>query len=44
MSVPFRLTPAQMERIRPHFPRSRGIPRVDDRRGVGGIIFVRFIR
>jgi transposase len=40
MSVPFLLTPAQMERIRPHFPRSRGIPRVDDRRVLSGIIFV----
>jgi hypothetical protein len=32
MSVPFLLTPAQMRRIRPHFPLSHGIPRVDDRR------------
>jgi transposase len=40
MSVPFLLTPAQMERIRPHFPRSRGIPRVDDCRVLSGIIFV----
>jgi transposase len=39
-SVPFLLTPAQMERIRPHFPRSRGIPRVDDCRVPSGIIFV----
>jgi transposase len=38
MSVPFLLTPAQMERIRPHFPRSRGIPRVDDCRVLSGII------
>jgi transposase len=29
-----------MERIRPHFPRSRGIPQVDDRRVLSGIIFV----
>jgi transposase len=29
-----------MERIRPHFPRSRGIPRVDDCRVPSGIIFV----
>jgi transposase len=29
-----------MERIRPHFPRSRGIPRVDDCRVLSGIIFV----
>jgi transposase len=38
MSVPFLLTPAQMECIRPHFPRSRGIPRVDDCRVLSGII------
>ena len=29
-----------MRRIRPHFPRSHGIPRVDDRRVLSGIIFV----
>jgi putative transposase len=40
MSVPFLLTVAQMRRIRPHFPLSHGIPRVDDRRVLSGIIFV----
>lgn len=40
MSVPFLLTPAQMRRIRPHFPLSHGVPRVDDRRVLSGIIFV----
>lgn len=40
MSVPFLLTAAQMRRIRPHFPLSRGVPRVDDRRVLSGIIFV----
>jgi transposase len=40
MSVPCLLTPAQMRRIRPHFPLSHGIPRVDDRRVLSGIIFV----
>ncbi len=40
MSVPFLLTAAQMRRIRPHFPFSHGIPRVDDRRVLSGIIFV----
>jgi transposase len=40
MSVPFLLTPAQMRRICPRFPRSRGIPRVDDRRVLSGIIDV----
>lgn len=29
MSVPFLLTPTQMRGIRPHFPLSHGIPRVD---------------
>ena len=31
---------AQMRRIEPYFPLSHGIPRVDDRRIVSGIIFV----
>ena len=34
------LSEAQMRRIAPHFPRSHGIPRVDDRRVISGIIFV----
>jgi putative transposase len=29
-----------MARIKPHFPRSHGIPRVDDRRVVSGIVYV----
>jgi len=29
-----------MSRIRPHFPRSHGKPRVDDRRVISGIIYV----
>ena len=37
---PFLLTTAQMQRLSPHFPRSRGIPRVDDRRVLSGIISV----
>jgi transposase len=32
MSDLFWLTDAQMERLRPFFPKSRGKPRVDDRR------------
>ena len=40
MSVPFLLTPAQMRLLRPHFPLSHGIPRVDDRRVLSGIVFV----
>ena len=34
------LSEAQMRRIKPWFPLSHGIPRVDDRRIVSGIIFV----
>ncbi len=40
MSVPFLLTPAQMRRIRPHFPLSHGVARVNDRRVLSRIIFV----
>jgi transposase len=40
MSVPFLLSASQMRRIRPHFPLSHGIPRVDDRRVISGIVFV----
>ena len=34
------LSAAQMRRIEPHFPLSHGVPRVDDRRVISGIIFV----
>ena len=34
------LSEAQMRRISPHFSLSHGIPRVDDRRMISGIIFV----
>ena len=34
------LSKAQMRRIEPFFPLSHGVPRVDDRRIVSGIIFV----
>lgn len=34
------LSDAQMERINPYFPLSHGVPRVDDRRVISGIIFV----
>jgi transposase len=34
------LSRAQMARLGPHFPRSRGKRRVDDRRVVSGIIYV----
>ena len=29
-----------MERLRPYFPKSHGVPRVDDRRVLSGIIFI----
>src|SRR5829696_5695350 len=34
------LSEAQMRRIEPHFPLSHGVPRVDDRRVLSGILFV----
>jgi len=40
MSDLFWLTEAQMERLRPFFPKPHGRPRVDDRRVLSGIIFV----
>jgi len=40
MSRLFWLSDAQIERLRPFFPKSHGRPRVDDRRVLSGIIFV----
>ena len=40
MSDPIWLSEAQMRRIEPYFPLSHGVPRVDDRRVLSGIIFV----
>ena len=40
MSDLFWLSEAQMRRIEPCFPLSHGMPRVDDRRVISGIIFV----
>ncbi len=40
MADVFLLSPAQMEWIKPFFPRSHGVPRVDDRRIISGIVFV----
>ena len=40
MSELFWLSEAQVERLRPFFPKSRGKPRVDDRRVLSGIIFI----
>jgi len=36
----FLLSEDQVARIAPHFPRSHGVPRVDDRRVVSGIVYV----
>ena len=40
MSDQFWLTETQLKRIEPCFPKSRGVPRRDDRRVVSGIIHV----
>jgi transposase len=40
MSDLFWLTESRMERLKPFFPLSHGVPRVDDRRVLSGIIFV----
>jgi transposase len=40
MSNLYWLTEAQMVRLRSYFPKSRGKPRVDDRRVLSGIIFI----
>jgi transposase len=40
MSTLFYFSPEQIERIKPYFPLSHGVPRVDDRRIVSGIIYV----
>ena len=40
MSNLFWLTEAQMERLRPFFPKSHGKPRVDDRRVLSGILHI----
>ena len=40
MTELFLLTKEQMSRTSPHFPRSHGKPRVDDRRVISGIIYV----
>ncbi|NIA69660.1 IS5 family transposase [Pelagibius litoralis] len=34
------ISETQLERIKPYFPRSHGVPRVDDRRVISGIIHV----
>lgn len=40
VDVPFLLSAVQMRRIEPYFPMSHGVPRVDDRRIVSGIVYV----
>jgi len=34
------LSESQMARIAPHFPLAHGVPRVDDRRVISGIVYV----
>lgn len=40
MSELFLLSEQQMERIEPFFPLAHGVPRVDDRRVLSGIVYV----
>ena len=40
MSGLFWLTDEQLERLKPFFPLSHGVPRVDDKRVLSGIIFI----
>jgi transposase len=40
MPLPYQLTPSQFERIKPYFPLSHGVARVDDRRVISGIVYV----
>lgn len=40
MSDIFYLTTEQLERLRPYFPLSHGVARVDDRKVISGIIYV----
>ena len=40
MSDLFWLSEAQMRQIEPYFPLSHGMPRVDDRRVISGVVFV----
>ena len=40
MSTLFYLSTKQIPRIKPYFPLSHGVPRVDDRRIVSGIVYI----
>ena len=41
MSDLYLLTDEQMTRLQPYFPKSHGKPRVDDRRVLSGVVFVK---
>jgi hypothetical protein len=38
MPLPFQLTESQLERIKPCFPLSHGVARIDDLRVISGIV------
>jgi len=38
--MPYQLAASQFERLKPYFPRSHGVARVDDLRVISGIIYV----
>ncbi|WP_354857728.1 hypothetical protein [Acetobacter fabarum] len=40
MSDVFMLSERQIERVEPFFPLAHGVPRVDDRRVLSGIVYV----
>ena len=40
MSDLFLLSESQMAKISPHFPKPHGVPRVDDRKVISGIVYV----
>jgi len=40
MPLPYQLTPSPCERIKPYFPLSHGVARVDDLRVISGIVYV----
>ena len=40
MSDYFYLSESQLDRLKPYFPKAHGVPRVDDRRVLSGIIHV----
>ena len=40
ISILYWLSEGQMERLRPYFPKSQGVPFVDSRRALTGVIFI----